>query len=1089
MRFLFLVLAFLLMFFCSFGQNKYKVDSLSQLLKTSTHDTAKVSSLLGLFLENYSSNPDTAIIFCEKALHIAEKANLKEEMAECYGNLAYMEDQRGDISKALEYNIRSAKIFKQLCSEKKSNKVFKNGLATVYNNIGLIYDNQGEIDKALEYFFMGLKIYEAIKDKKGIARCYNNIGVTYSNQHETEKALEYYFLGLKIYEEINDKKGIALSYNNIGYNYDIQGEIEKSYEYYRLRLKIEQELKSKKGMANAYHHIGFLMCKLDSMDKGMRYIEQGLTMFQELGHKEWIALCQSSLGGWHLKLASSAKASVAKRQVEAALKSGLEALRVAKEIGHVENIMKAAWLLNQVYKKQNKFKDALTMYELQIEMKDSIINEDNTKATIRQQMKYDYEKEQIIKEQQENEAVRILAEAESRRNSLHYSAIFIGMFLLFGVVLMLGFVRVPPKGAEAIIFLSFLILFEFLLVLLDPFVEEYTGGAPIFKLILNAVLAGLIFPLHQFFDSRLRKKLIKGKKEKISKEVKALMFIGLVFIHPLLFAQTDTPSVLQTSPPKGGEREGVSKIDSLKSAYEVAEHDTTRINILFAMGGELILSNPDTVLLIVKKAMEICNKNLDGKSFLQSEKKFKRGLAEAYNNIGVIYDNQGKTKKALEYYFLCLKIQEKIQVEHPNDIENKTGMAYCYNNIGYLYNNQGQIEKALEYYFLSLKLKEEMKDKKGVANSYNNIGVIYNDQGEIEEALKYFFLCLKLREAIEMEHPDDIVNNKGIADSYNNIGFIYEKQEKIKKALKHYFLSLRLRKEFKDKKGMAESYHNIGNTLCELDSLEKGMRYLQLGLGLVKELGFKARISDDYSAIARWQLNSGQVQDALESGLKAMVMAKEIGNVEYIKRAANLLSDVYRKLGNAHPKSPPRGGLVAGAYWEKALEYYELEIEMRDSIVNEENTKATIRQQMKYEHEKEQIIAEQARQDQLRIINEQLSRRDNLHYSAIFIGILILFGGVLMLGFVRVRPNDVEGIIFISFLILFEFVLVLADPHIEQYTGGAPGYKLLFNAGIAGLMFPLHQFFERKLKKRIIKVQRKKLKKRMEQYRKDVEEL
>ncbi|MBL4655700.1 MAG: hypothetical protein JKY33_07750, partial [Bacteroidia bacterium] len=120
---------------------------------------------------------------------------------------------------------------------------------------------------------------------------------------------------------------------------------------------------------------------------------------------------------------------------------------------------------------------------------------------------------------------------------------------------------------------------------------------------------------------------------------------------------------------------------------------------------------------------------------------------------------------------------------------------------------------------------------------------------------------------------------------------------------------------------------------------------------------------------------------------------------------------------------------------------------------------------------------------------EATSRRDNLHYSAIFIGILILFGGVLMLGFVKVRPKDAEGIIFIAFLILFEFVLVLADPHIEQYTGGAPGYKLLFNAGIAGLMFPLHQFFEGKLKKRIIKIQRKNLRLRMERYKKDTEQI
>ncbi|MBL4654255.1 MAG: hypothetical protein JKY33_00345, partial [Bacteroidia bacterium] len=115
------------------------------------------------------------------------------------------------------------------------------------------------------------------------------------------------------------------------------------------------------------------------------------------------------------------------------------------------------------------------------------------------------------------------------------------------------------------------------------------------------------------------------------------------------------------------------------------------------------------------------------------------------------------------------------------------------------------------------------------------------------------------------------------------------------------------------------------------------------------------------------------------------------------------------------------------------------------------------------------------------------SRRDNLQYSAIFIGILILFGGVLMLGFVRIRPKDAEAIAFLSFMILFEFLLVLADPNIEQYTGGAPAYKLIFNAGLAGLMFPLHQFFEGKLKKRVIKTQRKKLRQRIAQYKKDTE--
>ncbi|PCH69325.1 MAG: hypothetical protein COC01_01575 [Bacteroidetes bacterium] len=548
----------------------------------------------------------------------------------------------------------------------------------------------------------------------------------------------------------------------------------------------------------------------------------------------------------------------------------------------------------------------------------------------------------------------------------------------------------------------------------------------------------------------------------MSKEVKALMFLGLVFLNPYLFAQT-------------------SKVDSLKSAYKVAEQDTTKAKLLVELSENIYLLNADSVIPLCQRAIEIIDKNFPNAS-PQKEISFLHIKASALNNIGFIHQQHGEIDKALRYFSESLKIYEGFFLEEilkkwKKSMDDqaflngyyfkvfKKGLADAYNNIGHIYKIQGEIEKALEYLFLCLKIREEIKDKEGMAQSYNNIGGIYYVQEEIEKALEYYFLSLKIREEIK----DKI----GMAISYNNIGFIYDDQGEIEKALKYYFLSLKIFKEIKYKKGMADSYHNIGGVLYELDSLEEGLRYMGLGLEMAKELEYKVGVSYSNSSMGGLQLKIGEVELALESGLQALTVAKEIGHVEYIKRAAGLLSDVYKKQGK----------------FEDALSMYELEIQMRDSILNEENTKSTIRQQMKYEHEKEQIIKEQQEIEHTRIQVEVTSRRNNLHYSAMFISILILFGGVLMLGFVKIRPKDVEGIIFISFLILFEFVLVLADPHIEQYTGGAPGYKLLFNAGIAGLMFPLHQFFEGKLKMRVIKIQRKKIRARIEQYRKDTEKM
>jgi hypothetical protein len=48
-------------------------------------------------------------------------------------------------------------------------------------------------------------------------------------------------------------------------------------------------------------------------------------------------------------------------------------------------------------------------------------------------------------------------------------------------------------------------------VLTAPFIDELTGGAPAYKLLAKAVLAGAIFPLHAFFERFLKLRLIKNK--------------------------------------------------------------------------------------------------------------------------------------------------------------------------------------------------------------------------------------------------------------------------------------------------------------------------------------------------------------------------------------------------------------------------------------------------------------------------------------------------------------------------------------------------------------------------------------------------
>jgi len=54
-----------------------------------------------------------------------------------------------------------------------------------------------------------------------------------------------------------------------------------------------------------------------------------------------------------------------------------------------------------------------------------------------------------------------------------------------------------------------LLFFEFTLVMLDPYIEQYSSDAPAIKLGFNAILAGLIFPLHALFENKMKKRIAK----------------------------------------------------------------------------------------------------------------------------------------------------------------------------------------------------------------------------------------------------------------------------------------------------------------------------------------------------------------------------------------------------------------------------------------------------------------------------------------------------------------------------------------------------------------------------------------------------
>ncbi len=65
-----------------------------------------------------------------------------------------------------------------------------------------------------------------------------------------------------------------------------------------------------------------------------------------------------------------------------------------------------------------------------------------------------------------------------------------------------------------------------------------------------------------------------------------------------------------------------------------------------------------------------------------------------------------------------------------------------------------------------------------------------------------------------------------------------------------------------------------------------------------------------------------------------------------------------------------------------------------------------------------------------------------------------------MLGFFKVPKFAIKSTGFVSFILLFEFIIMLTDTRVESYTQREPWKVLLFKLLILCILAPLHHWLE-----------------------------
>lgn len=203
-----------------------------------------------------------------------------------------------------------------------------------------------------------------------------------------------------------------------------------------------------------------------------------------------------------------------------------------------------------------------------------------------------------------------------------------------------------------------------------------------------------------------------------------------------------------------------------------------------------------------------------------------RDEGRAYYSTGVLFDNLGKYKQAIEQYKRFLQVCKAIGDVH--------GEALSYNCIGVDYMKLGETDSS-DHYKEAIDFHNKHKEIADVAGKFLahiNLGIIFNNIGDHEKAtINHHFA---LRYAVQMSSV------AGQSVAIGNLGKVGGKnstmlnQDKMQMFVERY---LELSNELKYRKGESGAYLQLGELLTQKGDYDTSTKHFYRAMKIAEETG------------------------------------------------------------------------------------------------------------------------------------------------------------------------------------------------------------------------------------------------------------
>jgi tetratricopeptide (TPR) repeat protein len=586
-----------------------------------------------------------------------------------------------------------------------------------------------------------------------------------------------------------------------------------------------------------------------------------------------------------------------------------------------------------------------------------------------------------------------------------------------------------------------------------------------------------------------------------------LLFVFFVFSSFLLNAQPDSGRAGGQGYVQAEGQSGDRFIDSLKLGLSKAQTPSEKVQYLL----ELALSSyMDPLMgdLYVSRAMETAelsrDRRLMGTTYMTIGRRYMNnpGLSDNLERAVSNFNRAAAIAKANDLELLQVRAYSELSTAWIFKGDRQKGLEYCNQELSIAGTSLNDTTKAMAYasmgdYYLSadekllafrnfleaLQVAEKSNKESLLSDAWEHLSRFYASIGEYGKAIDYRMMMYQ--QDSKAGRPLDIIR-----DMYST-GDLFTRSKQPDLALKMYEKAILFADSMHYDLLKVDPYFRIFNMYFNLHQYSKGYSYLMTHQSIViflQNMGYQyfldqlyamsmtelkkfdsagyyfRRAEPDmdrksnpeqhynfYTAVGDYNIQKRDYPQAIASYLKAYRIGEETKDLEEQENCSMMLDSVYG---------------LAGDY--RSAHLYNIRYHaVKDSLRDMSRDADLLKMEVENDNQRRERLAREE--------EERVEHRHNLQYLGFTIGLVALFVALVMLGWFAVPAGFIRALGFVSFIFLFEFIILLADKSIQRWTHDEPWMVLMIKIGLAAVLVPLHHWLEHKVihylshRKRIIR--------------------